>query len=304
MSKDTDFPALRVPETEEAKRLHINNLRYDDGHSISPSQIMEPLDEAEKTTIAELDATFKRLVKVWSAVKKSRKEWDFKTSSQTLEVLTEELTRLDDRWQDQQAVIQNALQADQDIVQSETYPAEVENALKAAGVPVRGEFPVYEFPPFKLTFSRDQGVVKLSMGRRSQQTKAFAPDQLATWVAGQYSRVINSKFDSTRFCRELLSAYETLNRLALQNNEVIWGHSVSLKEIYRLLTLKQSVRQDYPEPLFTYDLARLKEQPQIRYDRYQFDLEPSRETAKTLLLINSQGQESRVGTLAIHLVEG
>lgn len=264
---------------------------------------MEPLD-GEKTTIVELDATFKRLVKVWSAVKKSRKEWDFKTSSQTLEVLAEELTRLDDRWQDQQAVIQKALQADQEAVQSEAYPTDIENALKAVGVPVRGEFPVYEFPPFKLTFSRDQGVVKLSMGRRSQQTKAFAPDQLASWVAGQYNRVINSKFDSTRFCRELLSAYETLNLLTLKSNEVNWGHSVSLKDIYRLLTLKQSVRQDYPEPLFTYDLARLKEQSEIRYDRYQFDLEPSRDPGKSLLLINSQGQESRVSTLAIHLIEG
>jgi hypothetical protein len=267
-------------------------------------QMIEPLNGMEKTTIAELDTTFKRLGKVWSAVKKSRKEWDFKTTAQTLEVLTEELAKLSDRWSDQQSALQIALEADQEFVESEAYPTEVENALKSVGVPLRGEYPTYEFPPFKLTFNREQGVVKLSMGRRSQQTKAFAPDQLSAWVSGQYNRVISSKFDSTRFCRELLSAYEMLNLATLKEKEILWGHSISLKDIYRVLTLKQSARQDYPEPLFTYDLARLKEQSEIRYDRYQFELEPSREPSKSLLLINSQGQESRVGTLAIHLLEG
>lgn len=122
-------------------------------------------------------------------------------------------------------------------------------------------------------------------------------------VSGQYRRVIDSKFDAARFCRELISTYEMLNRLMLQKEEVVWGQSVPLKDIYRLLTMKQSTKQDYPEPLFIYDLARLKEQTEIRYDRYQFELEPSRNQASSFLLVNSQGQESRVSTLAIHLVE-
>ncbi len=268
------------------------------------SQVMESSDSAsEKLALSEIDTALKRLIKVWAAVKKSRKEWDFKTSTQTLEVLTEELDKLGDRWVEQQTVIREGLQADQDFVSSDQYPIELENALKAVGIPVRGEFPNYEFPPFKLTFSRDQGVVKLSVGRRSQQIKAFAPEQLAPWVAGQYRRVIDSKFDASRFCRELISTYEMLNRLMLQKEEVVWGQSVPLKDIYRLLTLKQSTKQDYPEPLFIYDLARLKEQTEIRYDRYQFELEPSRNQASSFLLVNSQGQESRVSTLAIHLVE-
>ncbi len=265
---------------------------------------MEPFDDAlEKSAISEIDTALKRLNKGWTIAKRSLKEWDFKTSAQSLEGLADELDKLSDRWQEQETILRDSIEVDQKFVQSDDYAAAIEEVLKTSGIPVRGEFPNYEFPPFKLTFNREQGYVRLSVGRRSQQTKAFAPEQLGTWVAGQYRKVIESKFDATRFCKELLSAYELLNTLTLKQDSVAWGHSIPLKDIYRLLTLKQAAKQDYPEALFVFDLARLKEQSQIQYDQYQFDLEPSRNPASSFLLVNSQGQESRVSTLAIHLMD-
>jgi hypothetical protein len=264
---------------------------------------MEPFDYTlEKSAISELDSAFKRSLKLWGAIKKSRQDWDLKTTTQVLDGLGDELEKLGDRWQDNSGLIRQGLEADQAFIQSADYPPEIEAALKAVGVPLRGEFPNYEFPPFKLTFNLDQSTVRLSMGRKSQQTKAFATEQVANWVSSQYRKVIDSKFDATRFCRELLSAYEILNRVAMHQDEVNWGHSISLKDIYRLLTLKQAAKQDYPEPLFTFDLARLKEHPEIRYEQYQFELQPSR-NLPSFVLISSQGQESRVSTLAIHRVE-
>jgi hypothetical protein len=260
---------------------------------------MESLDDGlEKSAMSELDIAFKRLLKFWVITKKSRQDWDFKTSSQMLESLSEAVEDLSDCWQTNASVIRDALADDQEFIRSADYPAEVEAALEAVGIPYRGEFPSYEFPPFKLTFNLDQGYVRLSMGRKSQQTKAFAPDPLARWVEGQYRKVIDSKFDATRFCRELLSAYEVMNLASVKQKQVLWGHPIPLKDIYRILTVKQSARQDYPEPLFTFDLARLKESPEIRYEEYLFDLQPSRELP-SFVLINSQGQESRVSTLAI-----
>jgi hypothetical protein len=265
---------------------------------------MEPFEDAlEKTAIGEVDLTLKRLIKNWAAAKKALKEWDFKTSTQSLDLLTEQLSQVEEQWETNAAVLRESIEVDQDFVDSDDYPATIEAALKSAGVPVRGEFPTYEFPPFKLAFNVEQGNVRLSVGRRSQQTKAFAPEQLAPWVEAQYRKVIESKFDSTRFCRELLSAYEMLNRLLVKQEEVVWGSPVPLKDIYRILTLKQTTRQDYPEAMFVFDLARLKEQTEIMYDKYQFDLEPSRNQASAFLLVNSQGQESRVSNLAIHLAE-
>jgi hypothetical protein len=264
---------------------------------------MEQFEEAEKAAIGEIDAALKRLIKGWTIAKRSRKEWDFKTSEQTLEALTNDLEQMGDRWQEHETIIRKSTQIDQEFVESDDYPKEIETVLSELGIPVRGEFPNYEFPPFKLTFNRDQGTVRLSVGRRSQQTKVFAPEQLGAWVAAQYRKVIDSKFDANRFCKELLATYELLNCLMLKQDSVAWGHSVPLKEIYRLLTFKQAAKQDYPEALFVFDLARLKEQTEIQYDRYQFDLEPSRNSSSSFLLVNSQGQESRVSTLAIHLLE-
>jgi hypothetical protein len=264
---------------------------------------MEQFEEAEKAAIGEIDTALKRLNKGWAIAKRSRKEWDFKTSDQTLEALTDEIDKLSDRWQEHEKTIRETIEIDREFVESDEYPEDIEAVLNELGIPVRGEFPNYEFPPFKLTFNREQGTVRLSLGKRSQQTKAFAPDQLGTWVSAQYRKVIDSKFDSNRFCKELLATYELLNCLMLKQDSVSWGHSVPLKEVYRLLTFKQAAKQDYPEALFVFDLARLKEQPEIQYDRYQFDLEPSRNSASSFLLVNSQGQESRVSTLAIHLLE-
>lgn len=256
----------------------------------------------EKSAISDLDVAFKRSLKLWSVVKKSRQDWDFKTSAQVLDGLAAELAKLGDRWQENSGLLRQGLAADQAWAQSVAYPMAIEAELQAVGIPFKGEFPSYDFPPFKLTFNLDQGTVRLSMGRKSQQTKVFFPAQVAQWVHGQYRKVIDSKFDATRFCRELLSAYEILNRMDMHQDEVAWGHSIGLKDIYRLLTLKQVAKQDYPEPLFTFDLARLKEHPEIRYEQYQFELQPSR-NLPGFVLINSQGQESRVSTLAIHRVE-
>ena len=138
------------------------------------------------------------------------------------------------------------------------------------------------------------------MGKRTRQTKALASAALAAWVAKEYQQVVNSKFNAERFCQELLSAYEMLNRLTLKEDSVVWGHPVTLKEIYKLLTLKYSAKQDYSEALFTYDLARLKGHFDICYSGHRFELVPSRNQSSGLLLVNSKGQESRVSSLIIY----
>jgi len=262
---------------------------------------MEPTGKSpDQVVITEVNSTLKRLLKHWGNVKKAQQHWDFKSSDQVLAAFTEDLDHLSQSWPESCQTLQTAIAEDQAFVQSAAYPAAIAAAFAAVEVPLQGEFPTYEFPPFKLTFAPESGVVRLSIGRQSQQTRLFAPEVLAAWVAVQYKRVVNSSFNADRFCRDLLSAYEIINRLALKQPDVTWGHPVPLKEIYKLLTLKQSTRQDYPESLFVYDLARLKEQFDISYNQYRFELVPSRNAAKGLLLRNSKGQESRVDALIIY----
>ena len=255
---------------------------------------------SEEAATKQVNAALKRLTSRQASIKKARIELDDKTVALGLEGGLENIRQLELAWHEQQTVIENAIQVEREFILSDAYPPQVERALKDAEVPIKGQFPNYEFPPFKLTCSREQGYVKLSIGRRTRQTKVLAPVALATWVAQEYQRVVNSKFNAERFCQELLGAYEMLNRLNLKQDSVVWGHPVSLKEIYRLLTLKYSARQDYSEALFTYDLARVKDQFEIFYNGYQFELAPSRDQSSGLLLVSSKGQESRVSSLIIY----
>ena len=255
---------------------------------------------SEEAAIKRVDAVLKQLTSRWASVKKARIDLDFKTVAQALDGFEENIKQLAISWGEEQTVIENAIQVDSDFVLSDAYPVQVEKALKDAGVPIKGEFPNYEFSPFKLTFFLDSGYVKLGMGRRAQQKKALASTAIAAWVAKEYQRVVNSKFNLEQFSQELFSAYEMLNRLNLNKDSVVWGHPIALKEIYKLLTLKTSAKQDYPEALFAYDLARLKEQFDISHNGHRFEFVPARNQSSGLLLVSSKGQESRVSSITIH----
>lgn len=255
---------------------------------------------SEEAAIKYIDAVLKQLTKRWTNVKQARTDLDFKAVAQLLDAVDENITRLSTSWNEHQTVIENAIQVEREFILSDEYPLQVEKALKDADVPIKGEFPNYEFPPFKLTFFCDCGYVKLGMGRKIKQSNALAPTTLAAWVAKECQQVVKSKLNTERFCQELLSAYEILNRLTLKEDSVVWGHPITLKEIYKLLTLKHSAKQDYSEVLFTYDLARLKENFDICYEGHQFELVPSRSQVSGLLLVNSRRQESRVSSLIIY----
>ncbi len=255
---------------------------------------------SEEAALKHIDAVLKQLTSRWANLKKARVDLNFKTVDQALEGVDENIKQLAISWDEHQTTIENTIQVERDFVLSTAYAPQIEKALKEAEVPIKGEFPNYEFPPFKLTFFCDSDYVKLAMGRRTQQSKALAPTAISAWVSKEYQRVVNSKFNAERFCQELLSAYEMLNRLNLKQDSVVWGHPITLKEIYKLLTLKQTAKQDYPEALFTYDLARLKEQFDISCDGYRFELVPSRNQSSGLLLVSSKGQDSRVSSLIIY----
>ena len=261
---------------------------------------MSDSEKLAKDPFKHIDSVLKQLTRRWGSIKKAKQDLDFKTVVQALDGVDEDIRQLETGWGEHHTVIKEAIQVDREFVLSDAYPLEIEKAMNNAEIPIKGEFPNYEFPPFKLIFSLNNGYVRLSMGRRSLQSKTFAPSTLAAWVAREYQKVVNSKFNAEHFCHELLVAYEMLNQLNLKSDGVVWGHPIALKEIYKLLTLKQSVKQDYPEVIFAYDLARLKEQFEISYDSRRFELVPSRNQSSGLLLVSSKGQESRVSSLIIY----
>ncbi len=264
----------------------------------------EPSQEpAENIIDIDFDVLLKHLSKGWTNFKMSRNNRDFKTSIKYFDDFSKSINQLITNWEGSQKAIVNALQVEQNHIKSNAYPLELENALKEAGVPIRGKFPNYDFPPFNLKIDLENYTVTLKMGRKTfgdEFKQIFEPSKIAEWVSKQYKRVVMTKFNIEQFCKELFSTYEILNRLSLHKSEITWGHPVPLKEIYKLLTVKTFAKAEYPESLFIYDLARLKEQFPIYHESHRFELVPSRSSSSGFLLVNSNGQESRVSDLAIY----
>ena len=102
--------------------------------------------------------------------------------------------------------------------------------------------------------------------------------------------------------KDLLQAYKFANKMAYREEDVIWGRAVGLDVIYELLTVKQSARQEYPKPLFVYNLGRLKEQFDLTHDGYRLELGFARNQSRALLVVDSQGRESRLSSLTVYKV--
>lgn len=251
----------------------------------------------DRAALGELDGQFKRLVRTWTLFKRLRQSWEVKSAPQTLDLLGKSLRQVLDGWETQAGILASEAEQLHQFIGEASYAGQIEQALKRIGIPLQGEFPNYEFVPFKLTFNVEVGTIRLSIGRRSEQSKAFEPEAVAAWVGKLYRQVSQSRFEPTQLCRELLGAYELLSP---RMTGTPWGQTVPLKGIYRVLTLRTSARQEYPESLFAYDLARLREQYEVRYEGHLFEFVPSRHQTENLVLVDRKGQESRIGSLVVY----
>ena len=258
--------------------------------------------ELEKTALEKVDGLSRQLYKNWLAVKKAKAVWDFRALQKAESAYATELDELAELWSEGQSQLAREVRADSDFVGSDAWRIEVEDALKAQGIPLQGSFPQYEFPPFKLTLAVDCQEAKLGLGRKLERTTALRPSALAAWVFARYQAVAGKRFDAALFMKDLLQAYKFANKMAYREEDVRWGRAVGLDVIYELLTVKQSARQEYPKPLFVYNLGRLKEQFDLTHDGYRLELGFARNQSRALLVVDSQGRESRLSSLTVYKV--
>lgn len=258
---------------------------------------------SEKVMLSELDQAMRRLNKEWANLKTARKTWDLQSYQKTLLALSAQTQELSPLWQSKQEVWQADLTQLQAQLQAANYVTEIESALHQVGIVFQGEFPKYEFPPFSLHFQLTDGTIKLWLGKLQEKTTALHPREVAEWVSKRYKKVTEKKFDTERFLKELLAAYKKANQLTYREADVLWGKAAPLELLYDLLTLKQSAKKDYPKSLFIYELARLKEQFDMRYEGYQFELGFARNQERAFVLVDSHGKESRHSSLTIYQAE-
>ncbi|GAB4210308.1 MAG: hypothetical protein OHK0012_00250 [Synechococcales cyanobacterium] len=248
-----------------------------------------------------LDPYVKRLSLEWQKLKKAQKNWDLKTWQGALTAIEADLGDLGEAWPQTQASLSHLWQERQQYLADPTYAQALEGSLQEVGLRWQGGYPQYELPPLKLVLNPDQGVVQLLLGRRLvQKTSQFAPPIVAKWVKGHLNTFLNRAFQGERLCQELVTAYELLNRLQNQSLTPQWGQSVSLFQIYEVLTLRTATRQDYSKVLFAYDLGQLRQQGAMIWKGYRLELAAVRQARDNLVFLNRQGLEERVGTLTVY----
>jgi hypothetical protein len=260
---------------------------------------MSTIDE-KSNIVSVFDSSAKSLLKDWQIVKNISKSWNIKDSIQVSTAVIPLLQRLTESWNTIQEDLNISFEDLKQKVNSSEFVSSLENSLRDQGVPFSGEFPQYDIPPFKLNISLDSFEARLSLGRKHERTSALHPLELAKWVSIRYKKLTGRKFNQTTFMKELLEAYSYSNRLVYREKDIAWGRAVPLNDIYDLLTLKLSSKQDYPKQFYMYDLGLLKELSTISYEAYKFEFGYARNQSKAIAIVDSQGRESRISSLTIY----
>lgn len=187
---------------------------------------------------------------------------------------------------------------------SEEYVWELEQELRAAGIQISGSFPTYMLPPFKLNFSLENYEARLALGRKNERTSDLNPQRLAKWVSARYKKVLSRKFNAVAFMKDLIEAYRLANQLKYHDTKMVWGRAVPITDIYDLLTVKASARQDYPKQFFVFDLGLFKESAALELDCHRFELGFARNPTRAMTVVDSSGRESHISSLTIYWEEG
>jgi len=264
---------------------------------------MEIENASAKRLTDELESPIKWILPEWKKAKSSLAAWNEKASKQRLEVLGQILRDLADRWAELQQDWQAVLQQQRAFVRSPSYAAELERALRANGIPLQGQFPSYEFPPFRLHVTVEEEQCTLTMGRRRERIAALNPVVIGKHAGRRYKSITGKSINQAAICRELLNAYKYANRLHYSRREILWGTPVPLGTLYTLLTLRRESKQEYPLALFLYDLARLKERFPVEYQGYRFEFGFTRDQGRSYDLVDSQGRTSHISSLTIYALE-
>lgn len=252
------------------------------------------------SAVADTTAATKRLARAWTAVRKAQQVWDFKGFQKAFEDYSSTLRESHLMWPSRSEALLSLVESARALTRTDQYLEQIESALRAAGLsPQRiapGEF---ELPPFRLSLDQGEGQARLGLGRKAEKAPALAPKELAAWVRQRYERVARSRFDAERFKKDLLAAYQYANR-AKYGGDVRWGLHIELTMIYELLTLRGAARADYPRQLFVFDLARLLQIPNLELAGRKFEFGSARGHDKIFIVVDAQGRESRLASLAVH----
>jgi hypothetical protein len=237
-------------------------------------------------------------------LKKAQKNWDFRFYEQMKQQFQESLNKIKKSWEALEPYLENEMTLHKEFVTNEQFIKDFEHELAESNILFQGKFPDYIFPPYHLHFDLENYQVLLILGRKSKRFSVLQPQELAILIANEYKAIYNRRFNSKIFLKDLLNAYKIANCLSYKQKEALWGKAVSLDKIYEILTVRRSTHQEYPKIFFQFELGLLKERFDLSLnEEYVFEFGFTRSARKALVILDSQGRESRISTLTIYKEE-
>ncbi len=249
--------------------------------------------------------TFKEILrslnKTFKSLEKAENKWnfnDYDKYSDNLRKIGQDLLQTLEIYLSQ---LENDMKNNRKQVEGELYQTNLKDSIsEKLPIEIKGSFPNYTIGPFKLVIDVPQNVITFRFSRKAKKIAFFEPKSVAKTIGMHYQKIVKRSFNAKRFAKDLRTAYTYCNRLAFQKKEVTLGHGVSLKEVYKLLTLSRMSKSEYPEEQYIYDLSKFR-QSELCFDGYRFELGPSREIRNTYLLIDPDtNREIRVGSLIVY----
>ena len=254
----------------------------------------------EENKITEINNLIKKIYKTWGIIGKAVPFCDFNTLKTSIDDFDKNLITANKEWEILKNVIIEDIDNNSKKVGDKEYIVDLNASLREQKLPLTGEFPEYSIPPFKLVINKQNLEIRLFFGNKYEKTTIMKPKEIAIWVFDKYKKITNKKFDTSNFMKELIEAYKLGNKNTYREKEVLWGKAVKLLEIYSILTIKRSTKSDYPKQLYMYELAQLKENSEMVYEDYKFELGFPRNSRDAIVIVDSRGVESRVSSLTIY----
>ena len=263
-------------------------------------EFKETKQENDSNIISLLDSNMKQITKSWQKIKKLYIDWDTNNIKSNLDAYNLELTQLSINSTSGSDFLSEKIQDISKYIGSAEYINDLESALTNLDIPYIGEFPEYDIPPYRLSVSKENMEVRLFFGRKSDKITSLNPESISNWVNIRYKKITNKKLDINVFMKELFDAYQYINKITFRNKDTIWGKAIKLTELYGLLTIKRSTKQEYPKQFYQYELGLLKENLNLSFNGYRFEFGFAKDISKAIAIIDSKGKVSHVSSLTIY----
>jgi hypothetical protein len=151
--------------------------------------------------------------------------------------------------------------------------------------------------PISFRLDTQKMVAEIQFGRKKQTISKLKPNLMADFIVKYYEQ-LNRSFKLDRFVKQLVLAYEYVNRTRLGGKEVNYGMAVSINDIYSLFNISP-VNHGYKKENFLWDLGQLISQLED-VKKYRIELGYSRQVGNMFLIYDVHNHEHKVSSLTVY----